>query len=423
MSTHYNIVGAGIGPFHLSLAAMLEKIPKITPLFLDQRAEFRWHPEILHHDADMQTSFYKDFVTPVDPTSRHSFLNYLVEHGLFYAFMNTGRQNITRLEFEQYGRWVAGRLENLKFNTKVREVTFEENKFVVKTDSETFTSDHFSFATGATPYVPECAKPHEGRNVFHPKSGKLEGMNVEGKRIVIVGGGQTGVEIFRNILHGKWGRPQSVKLITKRKNLEPLDESPFTNEYFTPGYNEEFFPLGQSSKEEIVASQKLASDGNTPVYLELLYKDLYLFRHVMKNAVDFEILPKRTLVNMTSKDSGYELGFTNAFNGNSESLDADIVILSTGFKNNLPEAINGLKDHISFDEKGRLHLERSFKVKTNLPVENKLFALNFSRHSHGISEPQTSLMAWRSAMIANEILGDEFYKTTAVPGFLTYGSK
>lgn len=422
MSIHYNLLGAGIGPFHLSLAAVLEKIPKVSALFLEQKSEFRWHPELLHNDADMQTSYFKDLVTPVDPTSRHSFLNFLVEHGLFYSFMNTGRKTINRMEFEQYGKWVANRLENLKFNSPVREVTFNGTKFNVKTDKESLTSDHFSFATGATPFIPECARPFEGKNVFHPKSGHLNHMSLEGKRVVIVGGGQTGVEIFRNAIHSKWGRPASIKLITRRQNLEPLDESPFTNEYFTPSYNEEFFPITQSAKEEIVTSQKLASDGNTPAYLETLFKDLYFIRHVMKDNLDFQILPKRILEGMTKTDSSYSMTFSNCFNGNSENIEADVVILSTGLKNNLPSAIEGIKENLLLDEKGRLQFERSFKVKTNLSPLNKIFALNFSRHSHGISEPQTSLMAWRSAMIANDLLGHEFYRTTSVPGFLTYGS-
>lgn len=39
------------------------------------------------------------------------------------------------------------------------------------------------------------------------------------------------------------------------------------------------------------------------------------------------------------------------------------------------------------------------------PGENRIFVLNAGRHSHGIAEPQLSLAAWRSAVIANALLG------------------
>lgn len=413
---HFKLLATGIGPFHLSLAAMLEKLPAVTSLFFDQRPEFRWHPEISFDDADMQTSFYKDLVTPVDPTSRHSYMNYLVENGLFYAFMNTGRRNITRKEFELYGKWVSQRLENLKFGSTVKEVDFNGKHFVVKTDTEKFTSDHFSFATGSIPFIPEFSRPYIGENVFHPKSGKLSTLNIEGKRVAIVGGGQTGVEIFRNALKGKWGRPASLKLITRRNNLEPLDESPFTNEYFSPTYGEEFFPLPSETKAGIVASQKLASDGNTPAYLDQLYKDLYFLKHVEKDNLPVDIYPKRNLIGMTSTS----LELQNSFTGNVEHVEADIIILATGLQTVLPPCLQNLKLHL--DENSRPIISRSFRVAWDGPASNKIFALNFSRHSHGISEPQTSLMAWRSAMIVNDLVGTDFYKTTSAPGFLTYGN-
>lgn len=61
----------------------MNKVSDQKTLFLDQKPSFNWHSELMFSDADMQTSFLKDLVTPVDPTSPYSFLNYLVEHGLF----------------------------------------------------------------------------------------------------------------------------------------------------------------------------------------------------------------------------------------------------------------------------------------------------------------------------------------------------
>ena len=76
---------------------------------------------------------------------------------------------------------------------------------------------------------------------------------------------------------------------------------------------------------------------------------------------------------------------------------------------------------MSFDQEGRFVFNQDFSVKWNGSQENKIFALNFSRHCHGISEPQTSLMAWRSATIANVVLDEKLYlNEKQVPNFMSY---
>ena len=98
----YDLLGIGLGPFNLSLAALLGHVEKLNIKFCDNKSEFRWHPELMFGDATMQTSYLKDLVTPVDPTNPYSFLNYLVHNGLLYHFINTDRKAITRFEFEDY---------------------------------------------------------------------------------------------------------------------------------------------------------------------------------------------------------------------------------------------------------------------------------------------------------------------------------
>ena len=421
--SHYNLVGVGVGPFHLSLAALMKKAGNVKSLFLDQKTHFHWHSELMFADADMQTSFLKDLVTPVDPTSPYSFLNYLVHHGLFYSFMNTGRKVVTRKEFEMYCQWVSEKLaDSLRFDSPIQEVTYDNQKFTIKTSKETLTSDNLSIATGLTPRIPESAIKHLGAQVFHAKSANLKETDFSGKRVLIVGGGQTGVEIFRNAIHGKWGRVKNIRLISRRQNLEPLDESPFTNEYFSPSYVEEFYGLEQGRKDPIVKAQKLASDGNTPEYLKLLYNDLYQIQHVEKDPIDFKILPQRTLMDLEKTETGYRASFENNFLVSKEVMEADIIILSTGFIITTPKILDPIKHLISFDNENRFIINKNFDLEWQGSAKNKIYALNFSRHRHGIAEPQTSLMAWRSATIINHMVGENIYQNNQVaPSFVQYG--
>lgn len=422
----YDLIGIGIGPFNLSLAALLEKAPELTSVFLERKPSFDWHPEVMFEDSLMQTSYLKDLVTPVDPTSPYSFLNHLVDRNLFYQFLNTQRGTIARREFEQYCAWVSQKLAHkLQFETAVSAVSFDGGLFQVQTARGLLQSRSICIGTGLVPRIPECVEPHLGPRVFHAKSPELKNVNLEGKSVVIIGGGQTGIEVFRNALLGKWGHPGSLRLVTRRKSLEPLDESPFTNDYFTPAYVDAFWGLTLDKKAQIVASQKLASDGNTPNYLLDLYNDLYRLKHVEGDTREIRILAYRKLVALSKTGSeNYTLKLENAFYDQTEEMRADVVILSTGFQNAIPSILDPIRGRIAFDHEGRFQFKKCYDIRWDGPPENKIYALNFSRHNHGIIDPQTSLMAWRSAVVINDLAQRPLYKTESSPAnFVDYGTK
>ncbi|WP_413574999.1 lysine N(6)-hydroxylase/L-ornithine N(5)-oxygenase family protein [Bdellovibrio sp. HCB290] len=422
MDQKYNLIGIGIGVFNLSLAALADKTAGVSSAFFDGKPYFDWHSEIMFSDSEMQTSFLKDLVMGADPTNPYSFMNYLVSNGLYYSFMNTNRSVVTRREFEMYCQWVSEKLKHrLNFASKIDEVSFKDGQFVVRSGDTIAKADNICIGTGLTPNVPDFAKDFIGPKVFHAKSQYLKTLDVTGKNVVVIGGGQTGIEIFRNCFKGKWGRALSTRMISSRANLEPLDNSPFVNEYFTPNYVEEFFGLDQAQKDPIVRHQKMASDGNTPEYLEALYNDIYQLRHVHRDEALIEILPSRCMDRIEEAGNGYKLTVSSTFSNKTEVLNADIVILSTGFRTRIPQIIEPIQNMIEFDENGRFQLQKNFAVKWKGPEQNKVYAMNFSRHGHGISEPQTSLMAWRSATILNDLLGKEHYKTSnMVSNFVNY---
>lgn len=419
---HYDLIGLGVGPFHLSLAALSQKIKNFDVLFLEKKTEFSWHPELMFEDAEMQTSCLKDLVTSVDPTSSYSFMNYLVDNGLYYSFMNTGRLVITRKEFEVYCKWAASKLQkDIIFNQNVRSVEFVDSQFKITTDKDQFSATHISIATGHVPRYPSFVNKEDlSQNYFHAKDKGLTELNLKDKKVVIIGGGQTGLEIFTYALEGKWGLPQSVRLVSKRSNLTPLDESNFTNEYFTPSYVNAFFDIDRERKDKIVNEQKFASDGNTPGHLRELYRTLYL-NTLHGRGPDFNILPMRECLDVQKYEQGYKVTLSNHFINDCETLYADVVILATGLKPQIPQFLEPILHLIHRDECNRFNINKNFSVSWDGPSKNKIYALNFSRHGHGIAEPQTSLMAWRSATILNDLCQYPHYKTDhSIRSFLHY---
>lgn len=424
MRNVFDLIGIGIGPFNLSLAAISEKNKELKTHFFEQKPSFLWHSEIIFPDSDMQTAFLKDLVTGVDPTSPYSFLNYLVMNGIFHSFINTKRHVIARKEFELYCQWVTRKMpEKLSFNSEIKSLYYDGENFIIENHEERFKSKNICIGTGISPKIPAFTAPYISDTFFHAKSELIKNLDVNRKNIVIIGGGQTGVEVFRNALRRKWGSAKSIILISSRANLEPLDESPFTNEYFSPNYAEDFFSINTQLKRNIVDYQKLSSDGNTPAYLQSLYNDLYFIQNIEQSPVDFKILPYRRLQSVEKDGKHYKLNISNNFSQKEESISADIVILCTGFENKIPKFIEPIKSFIEFDKDKCFKVNKDFSIQWRGHKKNKIFAQNFSRYGHGIFEPQTSLMSWRSAVITNAVSKEEIYRIKNVtPNFLSYGN-
>ena len=97
-----DLAGIGIGPSNLSLASLLDGVGNVRAHFYESRASFDWHPGMMLPDVELQSSYLKDLVTPVMPTSPWSFISYLVAHKRLYAFLNAHYDAVPRREFAQY---------------------------------------------------------------------------------------------------------------------------------------------------------------------------------------------------------------------------------------------------------------------------------------------------------------------------------
>lgn len=65
-----DVVGIGIGPFNLSLAALLAEAGYDRTVFLERKPYFSWHPGMLLEGTTLQVPFLADLVSLVAPTSR-----------------------------------------------------------------------------------------------------------------------------------------------------------------------------------------------------------------------------------------------------------------------------------------------------------------------------------------------------------------
>ncbi len=398
-------VGVGAGPFNLSLAALLAPTG-YRGRFFERSPAFQWHPGLLLPEATIQVSYLKDLVTLVDPTSQYSFLAFLRAHKRLYRFINRS-QPVSRKEFNQYLQWVAGRLPNVEFDAEVREVNIDAQSFSVRVDQRRLRTKNIVLGTGLAPNIPEWARALLGDHVFHSNDYLGHPIDATGRIVVVVGGGQSGAEVVWHLLLDLAHLPAQLVWISHRPNFLPLDESPFTNELFNPGYSDYFFSLTPEQRDVLLAEQKLASDGISQTLLQRIYDRLYDLEFLDTAGRRVRLLPGHEVVDIQHTSDGCDLALRDRW-GASRTVRADVIVLGTGYSYALPEAMQPLADRMHWDRDG-FPVRADFSVEWDGPPELRIYAQDAARHMRGVADPNLSLMAWRSAIIANSLLGRQVY--------------
>src|SRR5438045_7917337 len=104
----YDVVCVGFGPANIALAVALEELwPTARVKFLEREPGPCWQPGMLLDGADIQNDPIRDLVTPRNPRSRYTFINYLHEEGRLFRHLNLPGHFPLRKEFARYIQWVA----------------------------------------------------------------------------------------------------------------------------------------------------------------------------------------------------------------------------------------------------------------------------------------------------------------------------
>ncbi|MBD0270481.1 MAG: SidA/IucD/PvdA family monooxygenase [Acetobacteraceae bacterium] len=412
MTAVLDIAGIGIGPANLSLAALCaEAGGSVNARFFDRKPAFSWHRGMMLPGARLQCSWIKDLVTPVAPVSRFGFLSYLADRGRLFAFVNAGFDAVSREEFADYLSWAAGRLPSLRWNREVRRVSFDAGSFAVLAGNELVHARHLVVGVGHRPWLPPCLEPSRGATCLHSSEFMERTPRLDGRRVAVIGGGQSGAEIALHAFRAAGGgTPASVAWISRRSNFLPLDETHFTNEHFTPAYADHFFRLPAERRERLLRDQRMMSDGISPSTLRDLYEAVYRLRFLQRGAPEPRLLPGRALVACGTAGNAFSLTVQEEDTGLRETLTADVVVAATGYRMALPSCLDSLGIALG-PETGAPRLGRRYAAAWDGPPGNRVYVQNAGRASHGIADPQLALLAWRSAAILNDVLGRPAFAT------------
>jgi lysine N6-hydroxylase len=406
MQRHYRCVGIGVGPANLSLAALMHGYPEISNLFVDKKERFGWHDGQQMSNATIQVSMLKDLVSLSQPTSEYSFISYLHDSGRLYHFLNAKFDAVPRQEFRNYMEWACNKNENVLFGHAVQSVEYSD-VFRIHFREGMVTADNIVIGTGVQPWVPPLAFAHLGDRHFHVSEFLTKAGSLGGLRVGVVGGGQSGAEAFLDLISRSGNDlPRRVVWISRRPNYLPLDDSPFTNDYYMPGYSDYFAGLDAVTRNAFNARHILTSDGISDATLRLIYQRIYTHRFINGYADMVALYPNRQVSRLTrAPGDAWNLTLThNDHPGLIEGTELDVVVWATGFVPAPTDFLDPIKGRLE-REGNEYKIDNAFAVRWDGPPDRNIYVQNAARAQRGLADPNLSLNAWRSQRILDSLRG------------------
>ncbi|MEH2503264.1 L-ornithine N5-oxygenase [Bradyrhizobium sp. AZCC 1578] len=414
----HDVIGVGFGPSNLALAIALDESArrsrlKCAALFVEKQPQFTWHGGMLLPGSDMQISFLKDLVSLRDPTSSFTFVNYLHKRGRLQDFINCRTFYPSRIEFNDYLRWVAAQFKSQaaygETIVAIEPVTVGQSVTSLRVHSRTLAGGetvrlarNLVVAVGGRPYIPQVfAEIADDPRLLHSSRylDTVDDIGLSGKaaRVAVVGGGQSATEVTVD-LRGRFP-DASIDLIFRGHALKPSDSSPFVNEIFNPDYTDFIYAQPAERRDAIVRNFRNTNYAVVDAdLLDQLYRLLYQQR--VSGTAGIALHPRSEIVSIDAAPEGIEIGTVDKFGGAKRRSTYDAVILATGYDRETPHAfLEPIQRYIRDTV-----LDRNYKLGTTPAFRPQIHLQGYSEASHGLSDTLLSVLATRSQEIAESLL-------------------
>ncbi|MFF8393384.1 lysine N(6)-hydroxylase/L-ornithine N(5)-oxygenase family protein [Streptomyces sp. NPDC016172] len=417
----HDLIGIGFGPSNVAMAIALRehnarvgRQEAVTAHFFEQQPRFGWHRGMLIDDATMQVSFLKDLVTLRNPASEYSFLCYLQSKGRLIDFINHKNLFPLRVEFHDYFEWAAAQVDDMvSYGHEVvgvapvtRDGVVEYLEVTVRSGGglEVHRARNLVLGTGLRPLMPEGVE--RGDRVWHnsellAKVDELEGTSPS--RFVVVGAGQSAAENVA-YLHRRFPGAE-VCAVFSRYGYSPADDSSFANRIFDPQAVDEYFAAPEDVKRRLMDYH-----GNTNysvVDIDLI-DDLYRqsYQEKVLGTERLRFLNVSRLTGVKETPSSVRATVTSLVTGEETDLDADVVVLATGYSPADPTSLLGeVADRCFRDDEGRVRVERDWRIATDPALRCGIYLQGGTEHTHGITSSLLSNTAIRVGEILESLLG------------------
>ncbi|WP_151772762.1 lysine N(6)-hydroxylase/L-ornithine N(5)-oxygenase family protein [Streptomyces abyssomicinicus] len=437
-----DLVGIGVGPANLSLAALAQPLSQLDTAFYERRPAFDWHPGLLIDGTTLQVPFLADLVTLVDPASRWTFLNYLRARDRLFPFYLAERFHIHRAEYDAYCRWVSENLPGLHFRHQVDTIRWNARRALFEVEHTRLAPDgtprsrhrtparHIALGIGTEPHVPAPLEPLAGdphapvihsADYLHHRERLLKA-----RHLTLIGTGQSGAEVFLDLLRHRPPGREDIHWLGRTPAFAPMEYSKLGLEHFTPDYTRYFHGLAEPVRDRLVAGQWQLHKGIDADTITAIHDELY--RRTLDGGWPAAVLTPGVHVHTAHHAPDgpprgrIRLGLEHVEQGTRTTLETDAVVLATGYRQRpLDHLLTGLAPHIRRDHAGRPQVDDHYRLRLDAAITGDVYVQNAELHTHGVGAPDLGLVAWRSATILNTLTGKEIHRLPDRTAFTTFG--
>ncbi|ACZ30822.1 L-lysine 6-monooxygenase (NADPH) [Xylanimonas cellulosilytica DSM 15894] len=448
----HDVVGIGLGPFGLGLAALAHPLPDVDGVFLDQRPGFSWHPGMMLDGATIQVPFLADLVTMADPTSPYSFLAFLKATGRLYPFYVRESFYPLRAEYDAYCRWVAGRLPSLRWNRRVVAVERDADRdaFAVHAEvladgavvaTETHLGRHVALATGTSPTLPPALRAlaedatsdsaaaadataadatarvaagpvlHTADYLHHRDALRAA------RSVTVVGSGQSAAEVYRDLLDDVEVRGARLDWLTRSPRFFPMEYTKLSLELTSPEYTDHYRSLPGALRRVLGREQRALFKGISAQLVDDIHETLYR-KSALGRPVPTTLVPDAEVVAARHDHATGEhvLTLRHATLGRTWEHRTRAVVAATGYRAAVPAFLDPVADVVRVDEHG-LDVARDYAVDD----AGRVHVLGTEEHTHGVTAPDLGFGPWRASVVLAAVTGREPYPIERATTFQTFG--
>ena len=419
----HSVLGIGFGPANLSLAVALEELGFTGDAhFIERARAFQWQDEQLLPGTDIQNNPFRDLAMPRTPDSPHTFVKYLASRGQLTEFLHLNLKFPVRREYAGYLAWVADAFrDSVDYGQMAASAAVVEDEggplFEVETEGgRRYRGKALAFGTGRSPRVPVEFQHRLGPTIFHATNyrSSMERLRERDIRVVVVGASQSAIEIVLDLL----GRPNVRQVTSLQRGIgfRLKDTSPYTRRQFLPEFVDYFYPLPSETKRRIRAQLRLSNYASCDHdVIDQLARTQYEYE--LTGSDRFRLVPFSEVVEVAARGAGHRLSVRDVNNGRPSSLETDVVVLATGFRDigvGLEDEIrhpllDGIEDRLAVDAEGLPAVNRDYSVEVSARIEGmpplRLYLNGLCEASHGMGDSGAlAVLSARATDIAESII-------------------
>lgn len=438
----YDVVCVGFGPANIALAVALDELwPAARVKFVEREPAPCWQPAMMLDGADIQNHPVRDLVTPRNPRSRYTFVNYLHEHGRLFRHLNVPSHHPLRKEFARYIQWVAETVPaDVDYGRSVTAIRLAgtgpaagARPVEVRTaDGGCYLGRSVVVAPGRSPFVPPVFEALPFPQVVHT-SRFLPGIADLDRdwagTLAVVGASQSAVEVVLDLTQ-RFPAARVVNVMSGY-GYRLKDTSPFSEEVYFPEFVDYYYRASEDGKrrlrDQLRPTNYSAADRDV---IDALY--LRMYEDELDGRQRLTLRTNRLVTAARLGADGVTLDLTEQITGAAERLTVDRVVLATGYRDlgtkgrteQLPPLLREVADVLRVDPETGLSVGIDYRVENSSAGRGAppIYINGLCESTHGLGDAGSfSLLALRSQAIVDSLRqrltgSDGAALVSAVPG-------